>query len=72
MCSSDLPRSADARAHTQGCTLFVVDRSRLEEVLDLDPDAACQFLTLMCQILCRRLRAMNDRLLAWHLMAMHE
>ncbi|MGC8915788.1 MAG: cyclic nucleotide-binding domain-containing protein [Thermoanaerobaculum sp.] len=68
----DEPRSADARAHTQGCTLFVVDRSRLEEVLELDPDAACQFLTLMCQILCRRLRAMNDRLLAWHLMAMHE
>ncbi|MFN3413587.1 MAG: cyclic nucleotide-binding domain-containing protein [Thermoanaerobaculum sp.] len=68
----DEPRSADARAHTQGCTLFVVDRSRLEEVLDLDPDAACQFLTLMCQILCRRLRAMNDRLLAWHLMAIHE
>ncbi|MDW7968162.1 MAG: cyclic nucleotide-binding domain-containing protein [Thermoanaerobaculum sp.] len=66
------PRSADARAHLQGCTLFVVDRSRLEEVLDLDPDAACQFLGLMCQILCRRLRAMNDRLLAWQLMAMHQ
>jgi len=68
----DEPRSADARAHTQGCTVFVVDRHRLEEVLEMDPDAACQFLNLMCLILCRRLRAMNDRLMAWHLMAMHE
>jgi CRP-like cAMP-binding protein/DNA-binding transcriptional ArsR family regulator len=68
----DEPRSADARAHTNGCTLFMVDRQRLEEVLDMDPDAARQFLTLLCHILCRRLRAMNDRLLAWHLMAMHQ
>ncbi len=68
----DERRSADARAHGQGCTLLVVDRHRLEEVLDMDPDAAGQFLTLLCLILCRRLRAMNDRLMAWHLMAMHQ
>jgi CRP/FNR family cyclic AMP-dependent transcriptional regulator len=65
-------RSADARAHTQGCTVFTVDRQRLEEVLEMDPDAARQFLTLLCTILCRRLRAMNDRLVAWHVMAGHE
>lgn len=68
----DEPRSADARAHLQPCTVFVVDRQRLEEVLEMDPDAACQFLNLMCHILCRRLRAMNDRLVAWQLMAMHQ
>lgn len=68
----DEPRSADARAHLQPCTTFVVDRQRLEEILDMDPDAACQFLNLMCRILCRRLRAMNDRLMAWHLMAVHQ
>ncbi len=68
----DQPRSADARAHTGGCTVFTVDSRRLEEVLDMDPDAARQFLTLLCQLLCRRLRAMNDRLVAWRLMASHE
>jgi CRP/FNR family cyclic AMP-dependent transcriptional regulator len=66
------PRSADARAHTAGCTVFTVDRQRLEEVLDMDPDAARQFLTLLCQLLCRRIRTMNDRLVAWRLMAGHE
>ncbi len=68
----DQPRSADARAHTEGCTVFTVDRQRLEEVLDMDPDAARQFIGLLCQILCRRLRAMNNRLVAWRLMAGHE
>ncbi len=65
------PRSADARAHRDGCTVFSVSRSVLEEVLAMDPDAAVQFLTLLCRLLCRRLRAMNDRLVAWRAMASH-
>lgn len=65
-------RSADARAHIDGCTVFTVDRQRLQEVLEMDPDAARQFLTLLCTILCRRIRAMNDRLVAWRVMAGHE
>ena len=65
------PRSADARAHTGGCTIFSISRSLLEEVLSMDPDAAMQFLSLLCRLLCRRLRAMNDRLVAWRVMAMH-
>ena len=65
------PRSADARAHTGGCTVFRIDRTRLHEVLEMDPDAARQFLRLLCRILCRRLRSMNERLVAWRLMAGH-
>ncbi|MEX1309526.1 MAG: cyclic nucleotide-binding domain-containing protein [Candidatus Sulfomarinibacteraceae bacterium] len=65
------PRSADARAHTGGCTIFSISRALLEEVLSMDPDAAMQFLNLLCRLLCRRLRAMNDRLVAWRVMSMH-
>ncbi len=68
----DQPRSADARAHTGGCTVFSVDRTLLEEVLAMDPDAAVQFLGLLCRLLCRRLRAMNERLVAWRVMASHQ
>jgi len=68
----DQPRSADARAHVDGCTVLTVDRQRLEEVLEMDPDAARQFLTLLCTILCRRVRAINERLVAWRVMAGHE
>ena len=66
------PRSADARAHSAGCTVFSIGRSLLEEVLSMDPDAAVQFLSLLCRLLCRRLRAMNERLVAWRVMASHE
>jgi CRP-like cAMP-binding protein len=68
----DQPRSADARAHLSGCTVFSVSRSLLEEILSMDPDASVQFLTLLCRLLCRRLRAMNERLVAWRVMASHE
>jgi len=66
------PRSADARAHRPGCTVFSISRSLLEEVLSMDPDAAVQFLGLLCRLLCRRIRAMNERLVAWRVMASHE
>jgi len=66
------PRSADARAHSAGCTVFSISRSLLEEVLSMDPDAAVQFLSLLCRLLCRRLRAMNEGLVAWRVMASHE
>ena len=66
------PRSADARAHHGGATVFSISRGLLEEVLSMDPDAAVQFLTLLCRLLCRRLRAMNERLVAWRVMASHE
>jgi len=68
----DQPRSADARAHTEGCTVFSISRTLLEEVLSMDPDAAVQFLTLLSKLLCRRLRTMNERLVAWRIMACHE
>ncbi len=68
----DQPRSADARAHSDGCTIFSISRTLLEEVLSMDPDAAVQFLTLLSKLLCRRLRAMNERLVAWRIMACHE
>ncbi len=52
---------------------FAVDGyAGLAKVLSMDPDAAVQFLTLLCRLLCRRLRAMNERLVAWRVMAGHE
>jgi CRP-like cAMP-binding protein len=68
----DQPRSADARAHHSTTTVFAISRALLEEVLSMDPDAAFQFLGLLGRLLCRRLRAMNERLVAWRVMASHE
>ncbi len=65
----DRPRSADARAHTEGCAVLVIDREHLDRAFAESPQSARQFLTLMCKILCRRLRAMTDLLVAWRVMA---
>lgn len=63
------PRSADARSGDEGCTVLSVNRARLDEVLRREPLAGTQFLGHLCKVLCRRLRAMNDMLVAWRTMA---
>jgi CRP-like cAMP-binding protein len=65
----DRPRSADARAHLGPCTLLSINRRRLEEVVRIDRETGLQFLQLLCRVLCRRLRAMNNQLVAWRVMA---
>ena len=52
----DQPRSADARAHGDGCTVLVLSQNDLDAVLHMPPAAASQFLYLVCGVLCHRLR----------------
>jgi CRP/FNR family transcriptional regulator, cyclic AMP receptor protein len=65
----DQPRSADVRSHTEGSTVLSVSQTDLEEILNLPPLAAAQFLRLLDCILCRRLRNMVDLLVSWRMMA---
>jgi CRP/FNR family transcriptional regulator, cyclic AMP receptor protein len=65
----DQPRSADVRAHSEGCTVLSVTLGDLEEILNLPPTAAAQFLRLLDCVLCRRLRNMVDMLVSWRMMA---
>jgi CRP/FNR family cyclic AMP-dependent transcriptional regulator len=52
----DQPRSADARAHGDGCTVLVLSQNDLDAVLHMPPAVASQFLYLVCGVLCHRLR----------------
>jgi CRP/FNR family cyclic AMP-dependent transcriptional regulator len=61
----DQPRSADARAHTEGCTALVLSQADLDAVLHMPPPVASQFLYLVCGVLCHRLRAMIGLLASW-------
>lgn len=61
----DQVRSADARAHTEGCTVLVLSQADLDAVLHMPPVAASQFLQLVCGVLCYRLRAMINLLASW-------
>lgn len=63
------PRTADARAHGDGCTLLSIDRRRLDGLLGSDPMAAREFLALVCRGLSSRVRGMAAQLVAWRIMA---
>jgi CRP/FNR family cyclic AMP-dependent transcriptional regulator len=52
----DQPRSADAHAHGDGCTVLVLSQNDLDAVLHMSQAAASQFLYLVCGVLCHRLR----------------
>lgn len=57
----DAPRSATALAH-ESCTLFVVKRRDLEDLLFVDRNLAYELLWNFVRTLSRRLRATNDKM----------
>jgi len=60
----DQLRSADAHAGPGGATVLPLSRRDLDEVLQRPSEAASQFLTLVCRVLCHRFREMTSLLAA--------
>jgi CRP/FNR family transcriptional regulator, cyclic AMP receptor protein len=65
----DKPRSADAKAHERDATVLSIDRGTLNEILSMDPHASLQFLNLLCRMISRRLREINDKIVQWKYMS---
>ncbi|HSP15810.1 MAG TPA: cyclic nucleotide-binding domain-containing protein [Thermoanaerobaculia bacterium] len=65
----DAPRSADAKAHEGDATVLSIDRATLNEILSMDPHASLQFLNLLCRMISRRLREINDKIVQWKYMS---
>jgi CRP-like cAMP-binding protein len=65
----DKPRSADAKAHEGGATVLSIDRATLNEILSMDPHASLQFLNLLCRMISRRLREINEKIVQWKYMS---
>jgi len=57
----DSPRSADAKCH-QKCTLFVITKDDLEDLLFIDRDLAYELLWNFVRTLTTRLRETNDKM----------
>jgi CRP-like cAMP-binding protein len=60
----DTPRSADAIAHTP-CTVWVIERARLEQLMFTDKDLAYVLLWTFVRTLSERLRDTNDKIKAF-------
>jgi CRP-like cAMP-binding protein len=65
----DKPRSADGKAHESDATVLSIDRATLNEILSMDPHASLQFLNLLCRMISRRLREINDKIVQWKYMS---
>jgi CRP-like cAMP-binding protein len=60
----DTPRSADAIAHI-GCSLWVIQKADLEELMFLNKDLAYELLWEFVRTLSNRLRETNDKIKAF-------
>lgn len=65
----DKARSADAKSHEGDATVLSIDRATLNEILSMDPHASLQFLNLLCRMISRRLREINDKIVQWKYMS---
>ena len=63
------PRSADARAYGGSLTVLAVTGELLQEVLSMDAAAAFEFVQLLCQLLVRRLREIDEKVIGWRILA---
>ncbi|MFY0579644.1 cyclic nucleotide-binding domain-containing protein [Cystobacter fuscus] len=57
----DIPRSADAFAHT-ACTLWVIEREQLDQLMFTDKDLAYVLLWSFVRTLSVRLRESNEKM----------
>ncbi len=59
------PRSADARAHDHGAVILSISREVLEGILDIQKVSSLRLLRLLCNLIAKRLREIDDKLVGW-------
>ena len=63
------PRSADARAHDDGAVVLSISREVLEGILDIQKVSSLRLLRLLCNLVAKRLREIDDKLVGWFIFA---
>ena len=61
------PRSADARALDGAVTVLALDQRTIQEMLALDPTASLEFVRLLCRLLSKRLREIDEKVVTWRI-----
>jgi CRP-like cAMP-binding protein len=64
-----LPRSADARAHEPDTVVLRMPREIVEQLLDIRKVSSVRLLVLLCGLVARRLREVDDKLLGWYVLS---
>lgn len=63
------PRSADAKAHQGGAVVLAIPREVVEGILDIDKVTSKRLLMLLCSLIAKRLRALDEKLVGWFILS---
>ena len=63
------PRHGRRRAHDAETTVLAIDKRVLEDILSHDLESSEQFLSIVCRMLCQRLREINETIVKWTIMS---
>jgi CRP/FNR family transcriptional regulator, cyclic AMP receptor protein len=63
------PRSADARAYGGPLTVLTLDQATVREILAMDPQAALEFMQLLCRLVANRLREIDEKVVGWRILS---
>ena len=61
------PRSADAKTHEDGAVVLAIPREVLEGILDIQKVSSLRLLTILCNLVAKRLREIDDKLVSWYI-----
>lgn len=63
------PRSADARADTGGAVVLAIPREVVTGILDMHKLSSLRLLKILCALVAKRLRELDDKLVGWFILA---
>lgn len=64
-----LPRSADARAHTGGAVVLAIPRDVLQGILDIHKMSSPRLLKILCGLIAGRLRELDEKIVGWFVLS---
>ena len=50
-------------------TVLSLDQGTIQEMLALDPEASLEFLKLLCRLIAKRLREIDEKVTTWRIFA---
>lgn len=63
------PRSADAKADAGGAVVLAIPRDVLKGILDIDKVSSLRLLKLLCTLIARRLRELDEKIVGWFIIS---
>jgi CRP/FNR family transcriptional regulator, cyclic AMP receptor protein len=63
------PRSAEATAHDGGAVVLAIPRDVVSGLLDIRKVSSVRLLRILCALLAKRLREVDDKLVGWYILS---